>query len=225
MIDKLLIFDCDGVLIDSEIIACRVDAEALTAIGIAMTTEEVIRQYAGISQKDMRAMIEAKHGISLPPDFEVEAERRAHKMMAAELRAMPGMKGVIASIAGPYCIASSSTYEKLRHTLGLTGIYDLFVPNIFSSSEVARGKPAPDLFLFASRRMDAEASACVVVEDSVAGVSAARAAGMRAIGFVGGAHCLTGHAERLKQAGAETVVDRLDDLRAVIPEYFRPAAR
>jgi HAD superfamily hydrolase (TIGR01509 family) len=217
----LVIFDCDGVLIDSEIIACRVDAEELTALGIPMTTEEVVQRFTGISQKDMRTTIERDAGWPLPPDYETRIAQRARDAMSEELQAMPGVQGVLERLGIPFCVASSSTHEKLRFTLTLTGLYDLFAPNIFSSSEVARGKPAPDLFLYAANRMNAAPARCIVIEDSTAGVEAAVAAGMHPIGFVGGAHCDARLADRLQSMGAKLVLHQLEDLPRAISDGLR----
>jgi HAD superfamily hydrolase (TIGR01509 family) len=214
----LVIFDCDGVLIDSEIIACRVDAEELTALGIPMTTEEVVQRFTGISQKDMRATIERDAGWPLPPNYEAHVAQRARDLMSKELRAIPGVRRLLERLGIPFCVASSSTHEKLRFTLTLTGLYDPFAPNIFSSSEVARGKPAPDLFLNAANRMNAAPARCVVIEDSAAGVEATVAAGMHPIGFVGGAHCDARLADRLQSMGAKLILQNLEDLPRAISD-------
>lgn len=213
MIPELIIFDCDGVLIDSEIIACRVDAEELTALGIPMTTQDVIRRFAGISSKDLRVTIESETGRRLPGDYEHRVERLVETAMARDLVAITGVHAVVAELSIPICVASSSTPEKLRHTLSITDLYNYFAPNIFSATAVARGKPAPDLFLHAADRMGVQTGSCLVVEDSTAGVRAAKAAGMYAVGFVGGSHCDSDHADRLRDVGADLVIGDLRDLR------------
>ena len=217
MTPELIIFDCDGVLIDSEIIACRVDAEELSALGIPMSTKDVIQKFAGVSQKDMRAIIERDAGRSLPPDYEARVAQRIADLMPEELRPIPGIQATVQQLDVPFCIASSSTHEKLQFTLTLTGLYDLFTPNIFSSSEVTHGKPAPDLFLHAATRMKAAPDRCIVIEDSTAGVKAAVAAGMHPIGFVGGAHCDAKQADRLQRMGAKLVIDQFENLLQAIP--------
>lgn len=217
MIPELVIFDCDGVLIDSEIIACRVDAEELTALGIPMTAEEAIRRFIGVSEKDLRATIERDTGRSLPGDYEKRIAMLVEAAMEKELRAIPGVREIVTRLSIPFCVASSSNPRKLRHTLTLTDLYDLFAPNIFSTIEVANGKPAPDLFLLAAARMGADPACCLVVEDSTAGVQAARAAGMYPVGFVGGSHCDSGHSGRLREAGADIVIDRFEDLSPLLP--------
>lgn len=216
----LIIFDCDGVLIDSEIIACRVDAEALTALGIPMSTEDVIGKFAGVSQADMRVIIESETGRALPHDHEANVAKRVRQAMSKELREIAGVRSTVEQIGIPFCIASSSTHKKLKFTLTHTGLFDLFEPNIFSSTEVPFGKPAPDLFLYAAGKMKAAPEKCVVVEDSTAGITAAVAAGMPPIGFVGGTHCDKRHTDRLQSAGAEIVINNFADLMGIIPTAF-----
>jgi HAD superfamily hydrolase (TIGR01509 family) len=151
-------------------------------------------------------------GCRLGDSFATDHAARFAAICETELRAMPGIDAVLDGIVGQTCVASSSTPERLRHTLGLAGLYRRFDPHVFSATMVERGKPAPDLFLFAAQRMAAEPMACVVIEDSLPGVAAAVAAGMTAIGFVGGGHCRLGHADRLRQAGASVVVEAMTEL-------------
>ncbi|BBK40548.1 haloacid dehalogenase [Allostella vacuolata] len=216
---KLVIFDCDGVLIDSEVLACGTAAETMTEFGYAISLAEYL-QFVGRSARDIRAELEARFG-PMPPDLATCERARLFARFTAELQAMPGAAATIGGlgIGGlglPVCVASSSDHERLAHTLGLTGLLDLFRPNVFSATEVARGKPAPDLFLHAAGRMGVAPAGCLVVEDSTAGVTAAVAAGMRAVGFVGGSHCGPAHADRLRAAGAERIIDRLSAVTALV---------
>jgi HAD superfamily hydrolase (TIGR01509 family) len=208
----LVIFDCDGVLIDSEMLTIRLEVAMLAEAGIAITGDEIIERYCGISMKTMLADLEARLGCRLGDSFATDHAARFAAICETELRAMPGIDAVLDGIVGQTCVASSSTPERLRHTLGLAGLYRRFDPHVFSATMVERGKPAPDLFLFAAQRMAAEPMACVVIEDSLPGVAAAVAAGMTAIGFVGGGHCRLGHADRLRQAGASVVVEAMTEL-------------
>jgi len=205
----LLIFDCDGVLIDSELLACQAEAACLAAFGIAMTAEEIIDRYLGISLPAMLTDLEARLGRTLPAGL---ADRLRPALAAAvaaafetELRPIPGIEAALQTLPHPRCVASGSAPERLRQSLRLTGLLSHFDPHIFSATQVARGKPAPDLFLFAAQRMQVPPAACVVIEDSVPGVQAAAAAGMRVIGFTGGSHCPPGHGERLRAAGASAL--------------------
>jgi HAD superfamily hydrolase (TIGR01509 family) len=201
----LVIFDCDGVLLDSELISSRAHADALAALGLPFKAADVLRRFTGMPDRAMYALIEAEHGIRLPSDHDAGVKARVAEAYRTELRAIPGVHAAVAAIGDPACVASSSTPEKLALGLGLVGLHDRFAPHVFSASQVERGKPAPDLFLFAARTMGAAPADCLVIEDSLAGVQAARAAGMRVIGFTAGSHCGPGHGARLVGEGAEAV--------------------
>ena len=211
----LVIFDCDGVLIDSELLSVQADRACLAEDGIDLTADEIIERYTGISMAGMLADLEAEYGRPLP-DFAHRHQERLRPLFEAELRPIPGVTEVLDSLTCRVCVASSGTPERLQHALGLVGLYDRFHPNIFSASEVARGKPAPDLFLHAAERMGVTPQRCVVVEDGLPGIAAAVAAGMTAIGFTGAAHCRPGHGGRLADAGAAQVIDRMARLPPVV---------
>ena len=206
----LVIFDCDGVLVDSEAISCRVHAETLTRHGYPITFEQVLQRFLGVSDHEAGLIIEAEMGRKLPDDFEAQRKQAVLQCYADELRGIPHIGEAFAGIDLPKCVASSGTPEKIRHGLGYAGLYDLLAPHIFSASQVRRGKPAPDLFLFAAEQMRARPAHCVVIEDSAAGITAARAAGMTVLGFHGGSHCRPGHAGLLRDAGA---IETFDDMR------------
>jgi HAD superfamily hydrolase (TIGR01509 family) len=202
----LVIFDCDGVLIDSEIIVCRIHADALSEAGYPITADDVLRRFTGMSDASMYGAIEREWGRSLPAGHDARVRERVAAAYRSDLAAIPGVADAIDRVARAglrRCVASSSTPDKIRFGLELVGLYGRFDPrHVFSATMVARGKPAPDLFLFAAEWMGAMPARCVVIEDSVAGVQAARAAGMRVLGFHGGGHCGPGHAGRLLAAGA-----------------------
>jgi HAD superfamily hydrolase (TIGR01509 family) len=192
---ELVIFDCDGVLVDTERIAVEIDVQVLAHFGWVMTEEEVIERFVGQTDDYFTAEIEAYLGRSLPKDWADEFTPRYRDAFAARLRPVDGVVEALDRIRVPTCVASNGTHEKMRYTLGLTGLYDRFAGRIFSVTEVLNGKPAPDLFLHAAKRMGVDPAACAVVEDSRYGVAAARAAGMLALGFAGGltpAHHLSG---------------------------------
>ncbi|MEW2484917.1 HAD family hydrolase [Streptomyces sp. NPDC048411] len=201
---ELVIFDCDGVLVDSEKIAVRIQVQVGAELGWALTEDEVVEKFVGRSNASIGELVDAR----LPgraPAWQVRFEQLHRDAVDTELVAVDGIHEALAALTLPSCVASSGSHEKMRHTLGHTGLHSHFEGRIFSASEVARGKPAPDLFLHAARRMGVEPSACVVVEDSKYGVQAARSAGMRSLGFAGGltpAHWLE---------GPDTVV--FDDMR------------
>lgn len=211
----LLIFDCDGVLVDSEVLACRIDAEVLTELGVPYTAEEIMRQFVGVSMKDMIARIEAERGFSLPRDLGEKVNRTLFARFETDLEPIQGVREAILALPYQRCVASSSVPERIALSLRVTGLAQLF-DHVFSATEVPRGKPAPDLFLHAARHMETHPSSCLVIEDSPAGVQAALAAGMRVIGFTGGAHCGPDHGETLRQAGASVIVERMADLPATI---------
>jgi HAD superfamily hydrolase (TIGR01509 family) len=204
---ELVIFDCDGVLVDSERLAVRVESEYLTELGWPLSQAEIVERFLGHTDRYMDEAIEGQLGSRLPDGWRDQFQRRYREAFAAELAPVDGITEALDQIAIPTCVASSGTHEKLRFTLGHTGLYERFEGRIFSGYEVANGKPAPDLFLHAAARMGAEPARCAVVEDSRPGVLAARAAGMRAFGYAGG---LT-PPERLE--GEATVV--FDDMRAL----------
>jgi HAD superfamily hydrolase (TIGR01509 family) len=207
----LVIFDCDGVLIDSELLSIRADRECLAECGIELSVDEIRDRYTGISFAGMVADLEARHG-PLPADFADRHRTRLWPLFETELQAIPGVGAVLDSLTCKICVASSGRPERLKHALSLVGLYDRFHPHIFSATEVPRGKPAPDLFLYAAERMGVMPERCVVIEDSLPGVAAAVAAGMRVIGFVGASHCRPGDAARLSAQGAIAVIDDMAQL-------------
>lgn len=202
---SLVIFDCDGVLVDTERIAVRIDVIVLAELGWPMTEAEVVERFMGRSDEEMTADIEAHLGRRLPVSWEEPFRHLYRQAFEAELEPVAGVVGALDAIAIPTCVASSGTHEKIRFTLGLTGLYERFAGRIFSVSDVARGKPAPDLFLHAAARMGVPPAQCAVVEDSRYGVEAARAAGMRAFGYAGGL------APKGALAGPQTIV--FEDMR------------
>ncbi len=213
----LVIFDCDGVLVDSEPISLACLTAGLNRIGVAIDVETVRARFAGTSMPSIMQHIAADYGVAAPDGFVEAVKAETLRAFDAELRAMAGAAEVIAALDLPTCVASSSDPVRLRHSLGLTGLLPLFEDRVFSSVEVARGKPFPDLFLHAAARMDYPPETCLVVEDSVPGVTAARAAGMRVVGFTGGGHW--GHdrlGADLTAAGAEQVVSDYPALARII---------
>ena len=185
----LVIFDCDGVLVDSEPLANASFSQALRAEGLDWTVEETMRRLMGRSLKSCGEIVEAELGRALPADFFDKMQARTYQSFRdAPLKPVPGVKEAVQALqkAGlDTCVASSGAVEKMKFTLGLTGLWDLFGGRVFSSSQVPRGKPFPDLFLHAALEMNVQPFDCVVVEDSVPGVQAARSAGMRVLGYVG----------------------------------------
>lgn len=183
----LIIFDNDGVLVDSEPLANRVLARLLTDLGHPTTYEESTKNYMGTSLHYVHESVQERSGRPLPPDFDATYHARVFEAFRRDLRQVPGVVDVIEKLRAdgvPYCVASSGSHEKINVALRTTGLDGLFTGNtIFSSQDVDRGKPAPDLFLHAAKAMGVSPEQCAVIEDSPAGVEAARAAGMDVYGF------------------------------------------
>jgi HAD superfamily hydrolase (TIGR01509 family) len=209
---SMVIFDCDGVLVDSEILSAEVEAAELTRLGVPISTEVAMAMFLGMTQADMERTIEREFGLRVPEDH---AERTTELLKEAykdRLQPIEGVRALIERLPVPFCVASNSPPAKLGLGLSLTNLFELAYPNIFCSKLVARGKPAPDLFLFAAHSLGVAPLKTAVVEDSVAGVMAAKAAGMTAIGFVGGLHHGPPSAEKLRAAGADHVVETMDEV-------------
>ena len=215
---ELIIFDCDGVLVDSEIIAARAESEMLAKAGFEITPEEMAQDYAGLTFKDILLRIEKEHGLALQASLIDEAEKLVDQKLAREVRAIEGAAEAVVAVRVPKCICSNSSSERLRITLGRTGLLPFFADALFSAVETPskKPKPSPDVFLHAAATMKADPKRTFVIEDSVHGVIGACAAGMRVIGFTGASHTQPGHADALTEAGAETVIRRLADLESVI---------
>jgi HAD superfamily hydrolase (TIGR01509 family) len=211
---ELVILDCDGVLVDSERLSIRIDAEVLADIGWPISEQEIVDRFLGRSDEYMRSEVSRHIGRELPADWDAPYSHLYVEAMRSELQPVDGIVDALDRIALPTCVASSGSHRKMRLTLGTTGLWDRFEGRIFSATEVAQGKPAPDLFLHAAERMGVPPERCAVVEDSRFGVQAARAAGMRALGYAGG---LTS-AESLAAAGAVT----FDDMRS-LPDLIAAA--
>jgi len=204
----LVIFDCDGVLVDSEVLACDVQARALTGYGLPISGTDVARRFLGMSAKDMRRLLEVDLGRPLPADHESRCGEELFRLFRRELKPVAGIAGVLEAIeraGAARCVASSSSAERIALALEVTGLSTFFGPHVFSSTMVSRGKPAPDLFLHAAKTMGFGPESCVVVEDSPNGIKAARSAGMGAFGFVGGVHCPPAHGDDLLAAGADLI--------------------
>jgi len=217
----LIIFDCDGVLVDSEVISCRAHAETLTRHGYPITEQQVLERFLGRSMRHSIGEVEGELGRKLPGDFHAEVYAEIFRLFATSLQATPYIAETLDRIAEPVCVASSGPPEKISASLNRVGLYDRFTPHIFSAVQVAHGKPAPDLFLFAAEQMRTEPTRCLVIEDSLAGIEAAKAARMTVLGFHGGSHCGPGYGDRLRAAGATEVFDDMREL----PDLARKAAQ
>ncbi len=212
----MIIFDCNGVLVDSEQIAAAVAAQEFVRAGVPMTPELVSRYFLGRRPADMFAAVETVTKRKLPENFGTTVAAATIKRIRAELRAMPHVAHALTWLREAKCVASSSTLDRIRASLETTGLARFFEPNLFSASEVPNGKPAPDLLLHVAARMGVAPSECIVVEDSPAGVAAAAAAGMTAIGFIGGSHAGAKLGEDLLTAGARTIIADMRHLKGTV---------
>jgi HAD superfamily hydrolase (TIGR01509 family) len=208
----LVIFDCDGVLVDSEIVSFEAEAAALAEAGINVPLDDLVERFVGLSSTSAFAILESEYGIKLPPNFAERCRQRVVDAFEKKLRPIAGIAALLEGLTRRRCVASSSEPARIRHSLTLAGILHHFDPHIFSATQVTHGKPAPDLFLYAAAQMGAAPERCIVIEDSVPGVTGARAAGMTVLGFTGGGHCRDGHGDRLRTAGAAEVFGTMDEL-------------
>jgi HAD superfamily hydrolase (TIGR01509 family) len=211
----MVIFDCNGVLVDSEPIAAAVAAEEFTRAGFPLTPEIVGRYFTGRRSADMLAAVEAATRRKLPANFASLLTAATLRRFRIELQATPHIAYALTWLRGPKCVASSSTQDRIRVSLETTGLLRFFENSIFSATEVPHGKPAPDLLLHAAAKMGVQASDCIVVEDSSAGVAAAYAAGMTPIGYVGPAQDANIGAS-LMAAGARTLIPDMRQLKGTV---------
>ena len=194
---ELVIFDCDGVLVDSEGIGNAVLAQAATREGAAITAEEALHLFRGLKMAECVVEIERRSGRPVREDFVIDLRQAMAAAFESELRAVEGIRGALAAITLPVCVASNGPMAKMKHTLGLTDLLGHFEGRIFSAYDVGVWKPDPGLFLHVARTFGAEPSRCIVVEDSLSGIRAANAAGMRVLGYTAG----DGHA--MSELGTE----------------------
>ena len=214
----MVIFDCNGVLVDSEPIAAAVLAEALDRIGLSLSAEAVARRFHGRRPADIFAAIETAARVKLSPDFRTFVAAETLRRLRSELRAVAHAAHALTWIRGPKAVASSSSPERVQLSLELTGLLRYFNSRLYSASQVRHGKPAPDLFWLVATENRIDPMHCIVVEDSVPGIAAAVAAGMMPIGFVGGSGAPAALATELLSAGARAIVADLRSLKAAIAE-------
>ncbi len=213
----LLLFDCDGVLVDSELTAHLILQEMLGESGVTLSLQETLDRFMGTSTQRFLADLATLLGGQVPTGFLRRFQDRTFAAFRTDLKAVDGALELIASLAIPFCVASNGPREKMQLTLGRTGLLPLFAGRLFSADDVVRPKPAPDLFLHAAQSLGASPADCVVIEDSPTGIAAGLAAGMRVLGFAP-----MGQAARLRAAGAVVVFDRLLDLPLLLPKMRRP---
>jgi HAD superfamily hydrolase (TIGR01509 family) len=216
----LVIFDCDGVLVDSEVITSRVFAGMLNELGIPATVDEVFDKFVGRTMAYCLDVITGMLGREVPPGFAQQYYERTALALKADLKTVPGIESVLDEICLPYCVASNGSHEKMQTTLGITGLLPRFQGRMFSVTEVARGKPFPDVFLYAAAQSSVAPSACAVVEDTPTGVTAGVAAGMTVYGY-----CAHTPVRRLIEAGAHQTFDRMSDLPGLLDAIGEPCSK
>ncbi|MBN9673398.1 HAD family hydrolase [Roseibium aggregatum] len=217
---EAVLFDCDGVLVDSEKIYVEVEREHLARVGLEYGLDEYLDRFQGLGSGDFWAAIDRDYRAlgkgGLPGSFATDLDVATMRRLETELSEIAGIKQLLEAHRGPRAVASSSRLHRLIHKLQHTGLYPYFEPHIYSGEQVENGKPAPDLFLFAARELGVDPSATLVIEDSANGVKAGLAAGMTVWGFVGGGHTHNGHAAQLEAVGAHRIVDSHGNLATLL---------
>jgi HAD superfamily hydrolase (TIGR01509 family) len=207
----LVIFDCDGVLVDSEILSCQCLSEVLGEFGIELSRDDALELFLGRSTTAILQHYQEDRRL-VPENFLAALKARVLQRFRHSLRPILGVGSLVSGLQMPFCVASSSDLDRVSLSLALTGLAPHFGDRVYTAQMVARGKPAPDLFLYAAAQMRAAPRRTLVIEDSVSGVTAAKAAGMTAWGFIGGSHYQSGDRHSmLRDAGADRVFDRMAD--------------
>jgi HAD superfamily hydrolase (TIGR01509 family) len=214
----LILFDCDGVLVDSEIIAAEVESKLLREAGVEITAEDMCIRFAGMDWKSILLTIEKESELPLSASLIDKSEKLLDAALARRLKIIDGVRYALSKITEQRCICSNSSSPRLELELNKVGLKPYFEGHIYSAIDLGPGrtKPQPDIYLHGAKQFNVEPSRCLVIEDSVHGVHAARAAGMRVIGFTGGSHTYPTHADRLTDAGAETVISRMVELPQMV---------
>ena len=214
----LILFDCDGVLVDSEIIAAQVESKLLKEAGFEITAEDMCVRFAGLDWTDILLAIEKESDIPLSASLIDKSEVMLDRALMQRVKIIEGVKLALSKITEQSCICSNSSSKRLEMMLTKVGLKPYFEPHIYSAKDLGSGrsKPKPDIYLHGAKIFNVDPSRCLVVEDSVHGVHAARAAGMRVIGFTGASHTYPTHADRLTDAGAETVISRMVELPQMV---------
>ena len=214
----LIIFDCDGVLVDSEIIAAQVESRLLTDAGYPISTEEMGERFTGMTWKNILLEVEREASIPLSASLLEKSEKLLDARLERDVKVIEGVKLALSRLTTPRCICSNSSSARLEMMLTKVGLKPYFEGHVYSAKDLGadRVKPKPDIFLHGAKQFNVSPDRAVVIEDSVHGIRGARAAGMRVIGFTGASHTYPSHADRLTDAGAETVISRMQDLPATI---------
>ncbi|KQR32378.1 HAD family hydrolase [Agrobacterium cavarae] len=214
----LIIFDCDGVLVDSEIIAAQVESRLLTEAGYPISVEEMGERFSGMTWKNILLEVEREASIPISATLLEKSEKLLDARLARDVKVIEGVKFALSRLTTQRCICSNSSSARLDMMLTKVGLKPYFESHVYSAKDLGadRVKPKPDIFLHGAKQFAVSPDRVVVIEDSVHGITGARAAGMRVIGFTGASHSYPSHADKLTDAGAETVISRMQDLPATI---------
>ncbi|MBB1248600.1 HAD family phosphatase [Rhizobium sp. G21] len=214
----LILFDCDGVLVDSEIIAAEVESKLLRDNGFEITAEEMCIRFAGLDWKNILLTVEKEAELPLSAALIDKSEALLDRALSIRVKMIDGVRTALSRLTEQRCICSNSSSKRLDMMLTKVGLKPYFEGHVYSAKDLGpdRTKPKPDIYLHGAKQFNADPARCLVIEDSVHGVHAARAAGMRVIGFTGGSHTYPTHADRLTDAGAETVISRMTELPQMV---------
>ncbi len=216
----LLIFDCDGVVVNSMYLHTEVKSEAYSSLGIDISPRELALRFSGVGDAEVHRILSQETGRAIPHGIAERIVRRKKEVFAERLKPMAGIREVLTALGEtPRCLASGTGVDLLYFLLGIVGLTEHFAPHIYSSEMTPRGKPFPGLFLHAASQLGHAPENCLVIEDGVPGVQAGRAAGMPVLGFVGGEHCDEAHKDRLMAAGAELVFSNMRQLPTLIERF------
>ncbi|MFC0398301.1 HAD family hydrolase [Paraburkholderia rhizosphaerae] len=215
MIDHL-ICDCDGVLVDSEVIADRVMHSTLSGMYPDLSFDAIMKTAFGQKTSRFLESVETTFGIRLPPNFVQTVDRNVEAELASSLAAISGVRDALHRVTLPAAVVSNSRLARVSASLQRAGLTEVFADRVFSAEQVARPKPFPDVYLFAAQQLGVEPARCIVIEDSVSGLNAARAAGMKTIAFVGASHIPDGYADVLRNMGITRIMQHMSELPALV---------
>lgn len=215
-----VIFDCDGVLVDSEILASQASLRMLEPYGINMTPQEYAHLYAGKKEEDILASVQKDFNINLPDDFLSKVRLEIEHSLDHDLQAIPGVVETISPLPVTKAVVSNSRLVRVISSLKVAGLTELFGKKLFAAEMVERPKPAPDVYLYAASELGVKPAECLVVEDSQSGVTAAHSAGMQVIGFLGASHIPDSHEKTVREVGAFTVASSMEELAQIFAEVF-----
>ena len=221
---KAIIWDCDGVLIDSEVLACGAAKDMLNDLGCNISLPEYIARFAGKTFSQAVSELERENGLKLADKISTQdLEKRQAEIFSRELKAVSGVKEALQNINLPMAVASGSSYKRLQHSLSITGLWEYFDGHVYSAEMVAKGKPAPDIFLYAAKKLGTAAGNCLVIEDGIHGINGAKAAGMDVFAYVGGSHITDDLKNQVVNAEVDAVLSCMSELLPLLKTPVKKA--